>query len=57
MEKLIEAKGGKVASSVSSKLTYLVAANPNETSGKLTKARQLGTSIITREQLAKILEG
>ena len=56
LEKVIEAKGGKVASSVSSKLTYLVAANPNETSGKLTKAREIGTTIITREQLAKILE-
>jgi NAD-dependent DNA ligase len=55
LEKLIEAKGGKVASSVSSKLTYLVAADPNEASGKLTKARQLGTTIITREKLAEIL--
>src|SRR5271157_968502 len=55
LEKQIEEKGGKNASSVSSKLTYLVAADPNEVSGKLTKARELGTKIITRDQLLEIL--
>lgn len=57
LEKQIEDKGGKISSSVSSKLTYLVAADPNETSGKLTKARELGTKIITREQLVQVLNG
>ncbi len=55
LEKQIEDKGGKVASSVSSKLSYLIAANPNETSGKLTKARENGTKILSREQLVELL--
>lgn len=55
LEKRIEDKGGKISSAVSSKLTYLVAADPSETSGKLTKARQLGTKIITREALETLL--
>lgn len=57
LEKQIEDKGGKISSSVSSKLTYLVAVDPNETSGKLTKARELGTKIITRDQLIEVLNG
>lgn len=55
LEKRIEEKGGKISSAVSSKLTYLVAADPSETSGKLTKARDLGTKIITREALETLL--
>ncbi len=55
LEKTIVEKGGKIASSVSSKLTYLVAADPNEDSGKLKKAREIGTKIISRDQLLEIL--
>lgn len=55
LEKTIEEKGGKIASSVSSKLTYLVALDPSEDSGKLKKARELGTKIISRDQLVAIL--
>lgn len=55
LEKQIEEKGGKISSSVSSKLTYLVAADPSETSGKLTKAREIGTKIISRDQLLQVL--
>jgi NAD-dependent DNA ligase len=56
LEKKIEEKGGKNSSAVSSKLTYLVALDPNEDSGKLKKARDLGTKIITRDQLMEILK-
>ena len=56
LENQIETKGGKISSSVSSKLTYLVALDPDEDSGKLKKARELGTKIITREQLVEILK-
>lgn len=55
LEKQIEAKGGKISSAVSGKLTYLVAADPSENSGKLTKARDLGTKIISRDQLIALL--
>jgi NAD-dependent DNA ligase len=55
LEKQIEEKGGKISSSVSSKLNYLVALDPSETSGKLTKARELGTKIISRDQLVEML--
>lgn len=55
LEKRIESKGGKMSSSVSSKLTYLVAADPNGNTGKLTKARELGIKIISREQLEEML--
>lgn len=56
LEKQIEEKGGKISSSVSSKLTYLVAADITESSGKLNKARELGTNIISREDLIARLE-
>lgn len=55
LEAKIVEQGGKISSSVSSKLTYLVAADVNESSGKLTKARELGTKIISREELVEIL--
>lgn len=55
LEAKIVEQGGKISSSVSSKLNYLVAADPNESSGKLTKARELGTKIITREELVDLL--
>lgn len=55
LEKQIVDRGGKIASSVSSKLTYLVALNPDENSGKLDKAREIGTKIITRDQLIEML--
>jgi DNA ligase (NAD+) len=55
LEAKVVEQGGKMSSSVSSKLTYLVAADVNESSGKLNKARDIGTKIITREQLEEML--
>lgn len=50
VDKLIESHGGKVGSSVSSKTYLVVAADPSEVSGKLSKARELGITIISRQQ-------
>lgn len=51
----IEAAGGTVAKSVARGLTYLITADPNSTSGKAQKARQLGVLMITEPQLLQML--
>ena len=56
LEKRIEALGGKVGSAVSSKTTKVIAANVNESSGKLTKARELGIPVVSREAFQNELE-
>lgn len=48
--------GGKIASGVSSKLTYLVAIDPTGNSGKLNKARDIGVPILNLEQISAMLE-
>jgi DNA ligase (NAD+) len=50
---LIESHGGKVTSSVSSRTSYLVAGE--KAGSKLTKAEQLGVSILTEDQLYTLL--
>jgi NAD-dependent DNA ligase (contains BRCT domain type II) len=50
LEKAIELAGGKVGSSVSSKTTHLLTADPKSNSGKAKKAKDLGVSVITPEQ-------
>ncbi|MBQ7274807.1 MAG: NAD-dependent DNA ligase LigA [Clostridiales bacterium] len=53
--KFIESNGGKVASSVSKKTTYLV---EGEAAGsKAVKARELGITIISEEELRAMAEG
>lgn len=51
----IESNGGRVSGSVSAKTTYLVNNDINSTSGKNKKAKELGVTIITEEQLINLL--
>jgi NAD-dependent DNA ligase len=55
IEMIIESKGGKVSSSVSKNLTYLVAKDINSTSSKLTKASQLGVTLLSIDDLEKMV--
>lgn len=51
MEAAFEARGGTVKSSVGKGLTYLVAKDPNGASGKLDKARGLGTIVLSQREM------
>ncbi|MBO5828757.1 MAG: NAD-dependent DNA ligase LigA [Paludibacteraceae bacterium] len=51
----IESAGGKVSGSVSVKTSYLVNNDVTSTSGKNKKAKELGVSIISEEELIKML--
>lgn len=53
----IEAAGGKEGSAVNSKTDYLVIADINSTSTKARKARELGTKLISPEELEAMLNG
>ena len=55
LKTLIEARGGKVTTSVSSKTTYLVNNDINSVSEKNRKAKELGVKIITEEELLTML--
>lgn len=52
---VIESKGGKVASSVSSKTNYLINNDVTSTSGKNKKAKELGIPIISEEDFMAML--
>ena len=52
----IEAEGGKVAGSVSSKTDYLITNDPNSGSSKNRTARELGVAIITEEDIINMLK-
>ncbi|MBE6041888.1 MAG: NAD-dependent DNA ligase LigA, partial [Clostridiales bacterium] len=51
----IEAEGGKVAGSVSSKTDYLITNDPGSGSTKNRTARELGVAIITEDEVRKML--
>ena len=53
----IEAKGGKVTGSVTSKTNYLINNDTASTSSKNKKARELGIPIISEEEFLKLLQG
>ena len=53
-EKIIEKYGGKVSSSVSKKTSYLIAGE--DTGSKLTKARSLGTAILSEEEFKEMIK-
>jgi len=50
LQKDIEAKGGKVGTSITSKTTYLINNDIDSVSSKNQKAKQLGVPIITEEE-------
>lgn len=52
---LIEAKGGKVTGSVTSKTDYLINNNTESSSSKNKKARELGVPVISEEEFLKML--
>jgi len=55
LQSKVEAAGGEVGSSVSGKTNYVVAKNPNGTSGKLKKAIDNGIPIISLTDLEQML--
>lgn len=55
MERKIEIQGGRTTSAVSNKTNYVVAANPNDHTGKVLKAKQLGVRVISKAQLTDFL--
>lgn len=56
MEQKIRKLGGDVKSSVINDLDCLVADDPNSNSGKVLKARQQGTRIISKQEMEQILK-
>ena len=53
---LIEDAGGRVVSSVTKELHYLIIADPSSTSSKATKARRYGTELIDEATLLSMIE-
>jgi len=56
LTQLVESNGGRVLSTVTKELNYLVIADPASTSSKAVKARKLGTKLITEEQMVELIE-
>jgi len=56
-QKLAESVGFEIKSSVSKGLTYLVIADPNSTSTKACKARELGTKLLSEKEFLAMCKG
>lgn len=54
LEMIIAQNGGKITSSISKDLTYLVAKDPTGSSSKLDKAKSLGVKVISLTEASKI---
>lgn len=57
LQDMVTAQGGTNLDSVTKNLTYLVIADPNSTSGKAKKARDLGITLISPEQFLEMVNG
>ena len=55
LQDMVLAHGGTNLDSVTKNLTYLVIADPNSTSGKAKKARELGITLISPEQFLEMV--
>lgn len=55
LEAAFEAAGGTIKGSVGRGLTYLCSKDPGGTSGKLAKARELGTEIVSKEDVLRLI--
>ena len=55
LQDMVTAQGGTNLDSVTKNLTYLVIADPNSTSGKAKKARELGITLISPEQFLEMV--
>lgn len=55
IEDVIKTNGGKVLSSVTNKLNYLICNDLNSTSSKMKKAKELGINIISEQQFLDML--
>ena len=53
LEEKIENEGGKVVGTISKNTTYLIVKDSNETSSKITKAKELNIKIITKDLFIK----
>ncbi len=57
LQEVIEAQGGKVTASVTSKTNYLINNDVNSSSSKNKKARELGIPILSEEAFLELLNG
>ena len=57
LQAMVTAHGGTNLDSVTKNLTYLVIVDPNSTSGKAKKARELGITLISPEQFLEMVNG
>lgn len=55
LEELVSEKGGRALSDVTSRLDYLVMADPRSSSSKAEKARELGTTVLGEDAFFRLL--